>query len=868
MPSANLSAAVADGAILSLPSYAPPTAWLPVQVPRTLAAAYQDAGLIAADVFQGTQLADVDVALMPQCINSSVWWRGTFTLPAAPASAAAQLVFHGINYKANVFVNGQQLGDAGWVQGAYRRFEFPLPATLAPRDGQSANAVAVEVFAAVNDVFPPINNSTDLSPSFIDWSRPPPDRNMGLWRAVELVLSPSPVVLDPHPVVETQLQVINSTLTVAHITVGAVLSNQAPEPVNGSLLVALEAVTAAAAPCRVAVALAPHETRLVLLSNLSCPALAMANAPLWYPFQMGEPRLLALNITFEAAAPLASPPTLTVRTGLRQVTTDLDAHGSRRFFVNNRRFFVRGAGWASDLFQRSDPARLQAQLAYVRHMGLNLVRLEGQFEPDVFFEQASELGLMVMPGLPCCNSFQHWPAWSNTTVQVARATLASLVQRLRRFPANLVFLYGSDLPPPPFVEHTYLGVFEAEHWPAPVLSAAAAATTVYGGPSGVKMNGPYDDFVPPNYWSDPRAFALGGAAGFATEISAAAGPMLYSTLQTALPPADLWPINADWFFHCGNPRGLFRNNSRLQTAMTARYGAAVSAQDYSRKAQLLAYEANRAMLEAYSANKDTGATGIVVWMLNSAWLQMSWNLFSYDLAPTGAFFGVRAALQPATLTFQYATSALVAINSGYTAVNLTQAEACLFSRNGSLLLLNSTQPLAQLPPDSSTALRPLALPAARTETTFLRLQLLANGTVVSRSVYWLPAAFDVVNYTDPSPFFVAVSQSANMTDLGALAPASVHALGVTLNNTNAAFVLSNGAGAVAFFVHLRIVADTPGGQTMDVQPILWSDNFITLLPNEQVSVSATFAIPASWTNSRVLVCPYNSADSKLGSDSC
>jgi hypothetical protein len=44
-------------------------------------------------------------------------------------------------------------------------------------------------------------------------------------------------------------------------------------------------------------------------------------------------------------------------------------------------------------------------------VGINTIRLEGKFPPDVFFDLADEFGLAVMVGWACCDAWQHWDAW-------------------------------------------------------------------------------------------------------------------------------------------------------------------------------------------------------------------------------------------------------------------------------------------------------------------------------------------------------------------------------------------------------------------------------------------------------------------------
>ena len=187
----------------------------------------------------------------------------------------------------------------------------------------------------------------------------------------------------------------------------------------------------------------------------------------------------------------------------------------------------------------------------------------------------------------------------------------------------LAFQYGSDKIPPVDVERSYLSVFTEEMWPAPTLAATQTYTSPISGPTGVKMTGPYD-WQPPEYWSDPQGAtdARGGASGFNTETSPGASPMVMQSQMRTVAPTALWNESTasptdDWLYHCDTGQQDCLHG--FSVALTARLGAPISAADYLQKAQLMAYEAHRAMFEAFSRSKYKNATGVIQWMLNNPW---------------------------------------------------------------------------------------------------------------------------------------------------------------------------------------------------------------------------------------------------------
>jgi exo-1,4-beta-D-glucosaminidase len=195
----------------------------------------------------------------------------------------------------------------------------------------------------------------------------------------------------------------------------------------------------------------------------------------------------------------------------------------------------------------------------------------------------------------------------------------------------LAWFYGSDNAPGPEVERLYLRVLQEENWPNPSVASARDETTLVG-PTGVKMTGPYD-YVPPSYWWIDDNY--GGAFGFNTEASVGAAPPGAEALRDFLLPNEMWPIGPAWLLH--SAQNEFHQLDTFTRAATDRHGPPTSLDDFSRKAQVLAYEGHRAMFEAYAARQFTQTTGVIQWMLNNSWP-------SFLLAPFRLLFTRRGCL--------------------------------------------------------------------------------------------------------------------------------------------------------------------------------------------------------------------------------
>jgi exo-1,4-beta-D-glucosaminidase len=119
------------------------------------------------------------------------------------------------------------------------------------------------------------------------------------------------------------------------------------------------------------------------------------------------------------------------------------------------------------------------EFALVKRMGLNTVRLEGKLPSDEWFAAADAAGVMVIPGLECCDAWQHWSSWDAVTTAVARESVGTMARRLRGRPSMLMFAYSSDELPPPGVEKMYVSALcSTRHLVQPCVVVALVAVTV------------------------------------------------------------------------------------------------------------------------------------------------------------------------------------------------------------------------------------------------------------------------------------------------------------------------------------------------------------------------------------------------------
>jgi exo-1,4-beta-D-glucosaminidase len=740
------------------------------------------------------------------------WYRAEFTLPSALEGKTIWLDFHGINYRADIWMNGQPVADATNVAGTFRRYEFDVTKFAHP-GGKNALAVLV---------YPP--TPEDLALTWVDWNPAPPDKDMGLWDDV-IVRASGPVAIR-QPQVSTHFDL--PSLDVAHLTVRAQIQNASANQIVGALEGAIGAVRFSQQ-----ISLAPGVSRSVQFSPKDFPQLNLKNPSIWWPYRLGDPNLQHLRLVFRTAGGASDEENVTF--GISEITSELTPQGHRLFRVNGHPILIRGAGWAPDMMLQHSPERLEAQTRYVREMNLNTIRLEGKLDSDDFFDLADRYGILVMAGWCCCDHWERWDEWSAGDRRIAAASLADQAARLGNHPSVLVWLNGSDRHPPADVERMYLDVLQEANWPKPVLSSATEHGSSVSGATGVKMSGPYD-YVPPNYWLQETS--QGGAMGFNTETSPGAAIPPVESLRKMLPPEHLWPPDEYWDFHAGG--GAFKNLQRFNHALDRRYGAPRNLQDYVWKAEAASYEGERAMFEAWGRNKYE-ATGVIQWMLNNAWPSIIWHLFDYYLQPGAGYFATRKACEPVHAQYSYDDGSFCIVNDssrGFTGLQLA-AHVYDFDMQEKFAKTYTVD----APADTSPRVGGLPDISNLSPVYFLRLDLRdAQGQIVSTNFYWLSKKPDTLNSNAYTWYYTPESSFADFSELSSLEATDVRASGAYAPHEGEGEVrvrLENPSPHLAFLVRLQLLA---GNQGQDILPIYWDDNYISLLPGELRHITARFPL--------------------------
>ena len=822
-----------NGAAISSHTYST-NDWHSAKVPSTVLGTLVE-NKVYENPYFGENLGDIPTELF-----QVPWWYSThFELTEQQASDFASICLDGINYKANVWLNGHLIADSNAINGAFRITSFDISHHIIAGN----NILAIEVI-------PP--KPGDFSIGFVDWNPAPPDGNMGVFRPVTLQLHGG--VNIEKPFVQTKVDL--ETLKAADITVSAQLVNYSDKAVSGILTGKIGAIEFSQK-----LTIAVDSEKEVLFTSEEFPQLHFKDPALWWPIHLGDPNLYELNLQFQIDTIVSK--TTHVKFGIREVEDYWLDEIHRGYIVNGKKVLIKGAGWTDDLFLMDTHESIETQVKYVKQMNLNCIRLEGFWGKDhKLYDLCDEHGILLMVGWSC-----HWEheihmgipvserfgaVYKKEDIQhVAQAWEDQLIW-LRNHPSIFVWTVASDKVPITELEEKYIETFAKYDPTRPYLNSTGGVGSdqhVIGseeviseisGLSGVKMLGPYA-YTAPGYWYTDTKF--GGAYGFNTETGPGAQVPQLDSLRKMIPEADLWPIGKAWDYHCG--RYEFSDLSRFTKAIDERYGKPKDLIDFDKKAQAMNYELMRPMFEAFQVNKKK-STGIVQWMLNAAWPKMYWQLYDYYLMPTGAFYATQKACSPLHLIYNYGDDQIYAINDHLYEVENLQALIRIYDIESKLLLEKTISFNASA--DSAFSIFTMESIKNLSTAYFLDLRLVNNEKKeISNNFYWLSTKEEILDYEADLGEFAYHTPSKQYSDLRLLESLPkveldiMHTFEKAGNESSITVTLENNGNTIAFLVNLKLIEK--GGAEV-LLPVFWEDNFISLLPGEKRTVRATFKAEA------------------------
>jgi beta-mannosidase len=743
--------------------------------------------------------------IIPESLaRTSYWYRTEFTVPADYAGRQIRLNFEGINYIADIWVNGNKVGT---IKGAFIRGNFNVTAMVKP--GKKA-ALAVLIAPPPHPGDPwektvanqrgpngggPNGPLGQDGPTFVasigwDWVGGVRDRQIGIWQGVTLSASGPVILQNPRVITDLPLPRTDSADVSIEVTVNNTSDTSQIGKVSGKLGdIAVQSPT---------LTLAPNSSQIVKLNPLR-----VANPKLWWPNGFGEPNLYPLRLTFAMSGGVSD--TVELNVGIRKVAYFVDGSRNLTLSVNGVRIFAKGGNWGMDeVLKRIPRARLEAQIKLHKLANYTILRnWVGQSTTEDLYDLCDRYGIMVWDEF-----FQANPANGMNPLD-APLYLANVRDKLLRFrnhPSIVIWCGRNEGAPPPEIDR---GIAEMVKELDPDRYYQSSSTAGNGVVSGVSYS-----------WREPRLF-YGSYPAFNTEIGSASIPTL-EAIQAWMPQRDLFDRNFpndDWAGHFlvsgnGNPV-----DKPLQAVIAKRYGPYNTLADFVRKAQLADYEAFRAMYEARMSRLFNPTTAIITWMSNPACPSLVWQIYDYSLEPFGSYFAVQKASEQVHIMMTQDDFKIVLVNHTPAPLKDMKYRLRILNLDGSVKF-DETAGIPVAPGSGALELRALPTPAGLSAVHFVKLELMdANGKAVSDNFYWKEMVADDLRKLDSIPD-VELEGRVERRDAG--------------GNCRLELTLSNTTHNIAVMAHVQLRNQRTNRRVL---PVYYSENYVSLLPGESRAIA-------------------------------
>ena len=785
------------GEAISQPNYQTSN-WYAATVPGTILTSLVDDG-VYPDPLYGTNNLKIPDTLC----RASYWYRTTFAVPQSYEGKHIWLNFDGINYGAEVWVNGHFMGT---IQGAFARGIFEITPNV--EVGKMA-ALAVHILP---EPHPGLTHQKTLAsgtgknggvtaldgPTFLcslgwDWIPTIRDRDMGIWQDVS-VSATGPVVLqDPYVTTDIPLPRTNS----AEVIVQATLRNISDAPQTGVLTGAGDG----GIQFHQEVTLNPNETRTITFLPEMTPSLHLKNPRLWWPNGFGAPNLYNLHLNFSVNGAVSDMRDITY--GIRKITYSVPDSDNLTLSVNGVPVVAKGGDWGMDEAMKRIPrARLYAMIRMHQLANYTIIRnWVGQSTSEDFYELCDECGLLVWDEF-----FQPNAADGPNPIDsdLYLANVREKILRFRQHPSIALWCARNESDPPPVIGDGIQKLIDNLD-PGRLYQPSSTSGR------GVISHGPY-------CWRTPREFySFGVTQVFKTEIGSMSVPTL-EAIRAMMPTNDWNVINDDWAEHdfC---KGAQKGNL-YPDILNHRYGQISSLADFVRKSQLANYEAFRAMYEGRLAKLFHPVTGVITWMSDPAQPSFVWQLYSWDLEPNASLFATRKACEPIHIQMNQDNWHVMIINNTPRALKNLKAKIMVSNLDGTLKYSHTDKLTAAS--CAATDAGEITFPDNLSDVHFVKLELRdAHNHLVSDNFYWRAAAnqpddFQALNKLP----MVMLDIRAKVRDIDGkcLLAVSVH----------------NPTKSVALMTHLQLRRAYSGQRIL---PVFYTDNYISLLPGETKSLT-------------------------------
>ena len=751
-----------------------PTDWIVATVPGTVLSSYLNIGALP-----NPNYADNQLSVSESFFNSNFWYRNEFEIPADFRREKVFLDFDGINWKANVFLNGRK---AGRIEGAFTRGRLDVTDLI--RTGKNVLAVEIVKNEHIGSVKEKNKQSTDFNggilgadnPTFHatigwDWIPTVRGRNIGIWNDVRLVTTGPVTVQDPY--VQTVLAKNHDGKTVQGILSGRIGDIHFKQPVE----------------------LKAREEKTVRFTPDRYPQLNMRHPRLWWPNGYGTPYLYDANFTFRIADAVSDSKDF--KTGIRQLTYNEDNH-TLNLYINGRRFVGRGGNWGfseSNLNYRK--REYETAVAYHADMHFTMLRnWVGMTGDEELYEACDRYGILIWQDFWLANPADG-PDPQDETMFLANAK--DYVSRIRNHASVGLYCGRNEGFPPPSIDQGLRQIVKERHPDIHYISSSADDV--------VSGHGPYRMLPAKTYFTLET-----GNDKFHSERGMP-NVMTYESFLRTYSSEGIWPPSDEWGLHDYTLEGA-QGAASFNEIIAQGYGSPQNAREFTELAQWVNYDGHRSLFESRSKHR----MGLLMWMSHPCWPSMVWQTYDYYFEPTAAYFGVKKACEPLHIQWNPSTDNVEVVN--YSAGSRSGLIACAQVLNKNASVAWEQEVKIDSEEDTTRPCIRLEFPDQLSKVHFIKLALREGGKIVSEN------------------FYLRSKEENNYQDLRQIPNVSLQTqmeYTKAEDGSRTAIVnITNPSPTPALLIRLNLKGK---GDGIQILPALYSDNYFALMPGERKEIT-------------------------------
>lgn len=828
--------------------------WYNAVVPGTVLTS-----LVAQGIYPDPYMGLNNLAIPDSLCRIDWWYRLAFTSPVAGNHTITWLNLDGINYKADIWLNGKLVGN---MEGAFVRGKYNVTGIL-KNDGK--NILAIHIYPPANPGIPheqsklagagpnggqlALDGPTFISSEGWDWVPGIRDRNIGIWQNVFLAYTGDISIGDAQVISNLPLP----DTSYAELTIKTPVTNHS----HFAKKITLEG-TIGDIHFTMPQDLQPGETKNIQLTPQEIAVLKIKHPKLWWPNGYGAPNLHVLQLkVLDQDGKIADIKTISF--GIRELSYDLlvntvekkperinyqptDVLTGKAIFdninrvktksgifipslvegtklsklnilpdstnpflvikVNGQKVFCKGGNWGmDDAMKRVERERLEPAFRLHREANFNMIRnWTGECTEDIFYQLADEYGMLVW------NDF--WMSTEGYNLNplndpLMMDNIRETVKRFRNHPSIAIWCPRNEGYAPVSIENEIAEILVKED-----------GTRHYSGNSreiNLRQSGGW------HYTENIADYFTKNAEGFTTEIGTYSVPVA-STIRKFIKQEDLWPIGDAWYYHDLHSDVTGLNLKGYLNAVDSMYGKASGLDDFSKKAQLINYESHRAIFEAWNSKQWKNASGILLWMTHPAWPSMIWQTYSWDYETHGSFYGAKKGSEPLHIQMNADDKAIVVINNSIQAYKNITAVAKWYDIAGKEIYAKSKK--INLAINDLATVFSADLPGIAPPPVYLvRLTLVNKASIsIAENAYWRTNA-----------------ETKNFKAFNGLPATTISYKHIQSIDGSYYFRIKNESASIALSIKLNLL-DAKGDIVL---PAFFSHGYFDLLPNEEKLINLT-----------------------------